>query len=186
MAVILFCPPRFDDGRGWFSETYNKRREADLGITTEFVQENQSLSARTGTLRGIHFQSPPHAQAKLVRCTKGRILDVVVDLRRGSPTFGGHVTAELSLRNGRQIFIPAGFGHGFITREPGTEVAYKVDDYYDAGSEGGLRWDCPDLAIDWGLDGQPAISDRDAMLPSLSEFDSPFDYDGQPLELVIR
>jgi len=186
MAVILLCPPRFDDDRGWFSETYNKRREAERGIAAEFVQDNQSLSAQAGTLRGIHFQSPPHAQAKLVRCTRGRALDVVVDLRRGSPTFGKHVSTELSFANGRQLFIPAGFGHAFVTREPGTEIAYKVDDYYDPASEGGLRWDCPDLAINWGLEGAPAISDKDAKLPRLREFDTLFAYDGQPLELIVR
>lgn len=183
--VIAFTPPKFGDQRGWFSETYNKKREAEIGITADFIQDNQSMSAGVGTIRGIHFQSPPHTQAKLVRCTRGRLLDVVVDLRRGSPTYGDHVAVELSSENGRQIFLPAGFGHGFVTLEANTEIAYKVDDYYSASSDRGVRWDCPLLAIDWGLtERRPIVSPKDAALPCLDELDSPFDYEGDPLDLV--
>lgn len=149
-----------------------------------FVQDNQSFSQSTGTVRGIHFQRPPHGQAKLVRCTRGSFFDYVVDLRRNSPTYGNYITVELSAANGRQIYIPAGFGHAFITLEPCTEISYKVTAFYDAECDGGIRWDCPSIGISWPLEGQaPILSDKDSRLPTLNEFESPFDYDGVPLRL---
>lgn len=185
MAVVRITPKRFADSRGWFSETYQRDRFKAAGIGADFVQDNQSYSAPTGTLRGIHFQSPPHAQAKLVRCLKGRIWDVAVDLRLGSPTYGQWVAAELTAAQGEQLFIPAGYGHAFLTLEPESEVAYKVDDFYAPECDGGIRWDDPDLAIAWPLPiAAPELSEKDARLPLLKDFVSPFAYDGRPLELV--
>lgn len=182
--VQLITPRRFGDSRGWFSETYVDRRLAEQnGIADRFVQDNESFSPHVGTIRGIHFQTAPHPQAKLVRCARGRIRDYAVDLRRGSPTYGQHVSAELSADNGAQLFVPVGFGHAFVTLEPDTLVSYKVTDYYAPDCDGGVRWDCPHIGIDWPLDGrQPTLSDKDLLLPCLSDFDSPFAYDGDPLE----
>lgn len=163
-------------------ETYSETALAKIGVTCRFVQDNHSLSRFTGTIRGIHFQSPPHAQDKLVRCTRGRIIDYAVDLRHGSPTYGQHVAAELSADNGDQLFVPVGFGHAFVTLEPDTEVMYKVSDVYAPQCDGGIRWDCPDIGIDWPLPfGGPTLSDKDVRLPALADFDSPFSYDGNPL-----
>jgi dTDP-4-dehydrorhamnose 3,5-epimerase len=183
MAVArLISTKRFEDSRGWFQETYNSERLAEHGITDAFVQDNSSMSRPVGTLRGIHFQTPPHAQGKLVRCIRGRILDYAVDLRRGSPTYGQHVSAELTGDNGLQLWVPVGFGHAFITLEPDTEVAYKVTSGYAPTADGGIRWNDPDLAIDWPLPaGGPALSPKDETLPLLAGFDSPFEYDGEPL-----
>ena len=181
--VFLIKPPRFEDSRGWFSETYNEERYRALGLATRFCQDNHSLSREAGVVRGLHFQAPPHGQAKLVSCIRGAIFDVCVDVRRGSPTYGKWAGATLSAENGHQLYIPVGFAHGFVTLEPGTEVFYKVSAYYSAESEGGIAWDDPDLAIDWPLpDGGPVLSEKDERLPRLSAFDSPFDYDGKPLE----
>lgn len=181
--VRLIETRRFADERGWFSETYRMDRLAALGIAESFVQDNQSLSRAAGTLRGIHFQVPPHAQAKLVRCLSGRILDVVVDLRRGSPTFARWLAVELSAENGRQLYIPVGFGHALLTLERDTQVSYKVSDYYAPECDRGIRWNDPALAIDWPFDGSALVlSPKDAALPLLEEFDSPFAYDGDPLE----
>ena len=180
--VRLIRTRRFSDDRGWFCETFNAAKLAEQGITVDFVQDNHSMSVPAGTIRGIHFQLPPHAQAKLVRCPRGRIVDVVVDLRRGSPTYGRHVAAELSGENGLQIFVPIGFGHGFITLEPNSEVIYKVSDFYAPDHERGIRWNDPDIAIDWPLAGEPpTLSGKDQSLPGLNAFASPFDYDGIPL-----
>ena len=185
MPVVRITPKRFEDARGWFSETYRRDRFVAAGIEAEFVQDNQSFSRPAGTLRGIHFQSPPHAQAKLVRCLQGRIWDVAVDLRQGSPTYGQSVAAELTADKGEQLYIPAGFGHAFLTLEPDTQVAYKVDDFYAPECDGGIRWDDPDLAISWPLPGAaPELSDKDKKLPLLKDFVSPFAYDGRPLQLV--
>lgn len=185
MPVIRITPKRFADSRGWFSETYQRDRFRAAGVGADFVQDNQSYSAPAGTLRGIHFQTPPHAQAKLVRCLKGRIWDVAVDLRAGSPTYGRWVAAELTAGRGEQLFIPAGYGHAFLTLEPDCEVAYKVDDFYAPECDGGIRWDDPDLAIAWPLPiAAPELSEKDARLPLLKDFVSPFPYDEQPLELV--
>ena len=181
-SIVLVETRRFGDSRGWFSETYAEARYAALGIDLRFVQDNQSYSAFAGTLRGIHFQTPPHAQAKLVRCPRGRIIDYAVDLRKGSPTFGKHAFAELSAENGRQLFVPVGFGHAFVTLEPDTEVAYKVSDVYAAACDGGIAWDDPDLGIDWPLPASGAVlSDKDKVLPRLADFDRPFVYDGVPM-----
>lgn len=182
--VFLHTPKRFGDDRGWFEESFNARRFSKNGIDRPFVQDNQSYSAQLHTLRGIHFQAPPHAQDKLVRCVRGRIFDLAVDLRNGSPTYGEWVGAELSAANGAQLFVPVGFGHAFLTLEPDCEVLYKVTDYYDAPSDGGIAWDDPQVAVAWPeLDGAtPTLSDKDRALPTLAEFSSPFDYDGRPLQ----
>lgn len=181
-SAILIKTRRFRDSRGWFCETFVDRRWREAGVDGDFVQDNHSYSASTGTIRGIHFQAPPHAQAKLVRCVRGRIMDYAVDLRAGSPTFGKYVAAELSAENGDQLFIPIGFGHAFITMEPDCEVIYKVSDYYAAECDGGIRWDCPEIGINWPINGRrPSLSDKDSRLPGLREFSSPFPYDGTPL-----
>jgi dTDP-4-dehydrorhamnose 3,5-epimerase len=182
VPVKVVQPKRFGDDRGWFSEVYRRDRLTEIGIEVEFVQDNHSMSQAAGVLRGIHFQAPPHGQAKLVRCVRGRIWDVAVDLRRGSPTFGDWAACELTADNGRQLFIPVGFGHGFITLEPNSEVQYKTSDFYAPDCESGVIWNDPDLALPWPApaDG-PILSDKDRRLPSLAQFDSPFAYDGQPL-----
>jgi dTDP-4-dehydrorhamnose 3,5-epimerase len=163
-------------------ESYNHRRFGSLGIDVEFVQDNHSFSTDLSTVRGIHLQLPPYAQAKLVRCIAGAILDVAVDLRLGSPTYGHWVAAELSADNGAQLFVPVGFGHGFVTLTENAEVAYKASNYYAPQAEAGVAWDDPELAIEWGLNGrQPALSEKDGLLPRLKLFASPFTYDGTPL-----
>jgi dTDP-4-dehydrorhamnose 3,5-epimerase len=168
--VVLVEAPRFGDARGWFSETYNRRVFARNGIDTEFVQDNVSFSAVVGTVRGLHYQSPPHAQGKLVRVLQGRLLDVAVDIRRGSATYGAHVTAELSAENGRQLYVPVGFAHGFVTREPDTIVAYKVTDFYAPHSDHGIFWADPALGIDWGMgQAEATLSAKDRALPPLAE-----------------
>lgn len=173
--VRIIVPRRHGDHRGFFSEVWNSRAMAEAGLGITFVQDNHSLSAEVGTLRGLHFQSPPHAQAKLVRVLRGAILDVVVDLRRSSPTFGRHVAVELSSRNWRQLLVPKGFAHGFVTLEPMTEVFYKVDAFYDPASDKGVRWDDPELRIDWRLDGlEPILSAKDREQPSWSELPAHF------------
>lgn len=182
MPVRLIKTRRFGDDRGWFSETYRQDRFAELGVPDLFVQDNHSYSRHVGTLRGIHFQAPPHAQAKLVRCVRGRIIDYAVDLRAGSPTYGRHVAAELSADNGDQLYIPVGFGHAFVTLEPDSEVSYKVSDVYAPETDGGIAWNCPVLAIDWPLPATgPTLSDKDLALPPLDGWASPFVYDGVPL-----
>lgn len=174
-GVLILAPRRFGDARGYFSETWNRARMAEHGITTDFVQDNQSYSAPVGTLRGLHFQAPPRAQDKLVRVTRGAVLDVAVDIRRGSPTYGQWVAVELSEENGLQLLIPKGFLHGFVTRTPGTEFLYKCSDYYAPETEGAVRFDDPDLGIDWGIDAQEAIlSDKDASAPGFADLDTPF------------
>ena len=174
-GVKLITPRRFGDHRGFFAETWNAKAFAEAGITLDFVQDNHSVSEKVGTVRGLHFQAPPHAQTKLVRCGKGRLFDVAVDIRRSSPTYGKWVGYELSFENGLQLLIPAGFAHGFMTLEPSTEIIYKCSDFYTLPTEGALRWDDPAIAIDWPLSGgTPAISDKDAAAPGLDEFNSPF------------
>jgi dTDP-4-dehydrorhamnose 3,5-epimerase len=182
MPVKVIIPDRLEDSRGWFSETYVERRWKSVGISSDFVQDNHSCSVEAGTIRGIHYQAPPHAQAKLVRCARGRVIDYAVDLRAGSPTYGMHVSAELSAENGTQLFVPVGFGHAFVTLEADTEVIYKVSDYYYPECDGGVRWNCPDIGIDWPLRGRSAfLSRKDLKLPALADFVSPFVYDGSPL-----
>ncbi|PWE29946.1 dTDP-4-dehydrorhamnose 3,5-epimerase [Maritimibacter sp. 55A14] len=179
-GVKILTPARFGDARGFFSESWNRRTLAAHGIGTEFVQDNHSLSARAGTVRGLHFQAPPHAQAKLVRCGRGRLFDVAVDIRRGSPFYGRWVGAELSFENGRQLLVPEGFLHGFVTREDDTEIVYKCSDHYAPDCDGAVRWDDPDISIDWGLaPGAAILSDKDAAAPLLKDFDTPFTYGGQ-------
>jgi dTDP-4-dehydrorhamnose 3,5-epimerase len=181
--VKLIHPRRFGDDRGWFTEVYSVPAFAALGISCNFVQDNHSLSVPAFTLRGLHFQTPPHGQDKLVRCTRGRVFDVAVDVRRESPTYGEWVGAELSAENGDQLFIPVGFAHAFLTLEPDCEVVYKCSGLYAPAHDGGLRWDDPALRIQWPMPvaTQPELSAKDAKLPLLAEFDSPFDYDGRPL-----
>lgn len=178
-GVILLTPRRFSDDRGWFSETWNRHALQQAGVDLDFVQDNHSFSAQTGTVRGLHYQSPPHAQDKLVRASRGRILDVAVDIRNGSPTFGQWVAEELSAKNGKQLFVPIGFLHGFATLEPDTEVQYKCTDYYAPECDGAIRFDDPDLAVKWGLGSSPAVlSDKDATAPLFKDFSSPFTFEG--------
>jgi dTDP-4-dehydrorhamnose 3,5-epimerase len=182
MSVLHIFPQRFADARGWFAETWNQGRWEECGVKAEFCQDNQSASVRAGTVRGIHFQRAPHAQSKLVRCLKGRIFDVAVDLRPASPTFKDWVGVELCAEKGNQLFIPSGFGHAFLTLENDCHVAYKVDAYYAPHADGGIRWDDPELAINWPMEGSsPILSDKDASLPFLSDIEFDFPYDGNPL-----
>ena len=174
-AVKLIVPKRFTDNRGFFSEVYNAKTLAAAGIADTFVQDNHSLSAEVGTIRGLHFQKPPHAQAKLVRVTRGRILDVAVDLRRASPTFGKYVSAELSAENWAQLLVPVGFAHAFCTLEPNTEVLYKVTTHYAPEVDGGVIWSDPELAIAWPVPPEKIIlSDKDSRLPKLRELGAVF------------
>lgn len=181
--VLVLSPRRFEDERGWFSEVYSERVFDGLAPGYRFVQDNHSLSRPAFTLRGLHFQRPPHAQAKLVRCVRGSIFDVAVDIRAGSPTYGRWVGATLDAASGRQLFVPVGFAHGFLTLEPDCEVVYKVTDFYSPADDGGLVWSDPDIGIDWPLPAgaEPALSPKDAVLPRLAAFESPFPYDGTPL-----
>lgn len=171
-GVTILTPNRFGDNRGFFSESWNASRMADAGLHYDFVQDNHSMSATVGTIRGLHFQSPPHAQAKLVRCGRGALLDVAVDIRTGSPTYGKWVGVELSFENGRQLLIPAGFAHGFLTTQPDTEIIYKCTDYYAPDCDGGIHWDS--CGIEWGFEGTPVLSEKDAAAPALAGFTSPF------------
>ena len=177
-GVFLVTPRRFGDRRGFFSESWSRKSLADHGIDLDFVQDNHSMSREVGTVRGLHFQSPPHAQDKLVRCGRGRLFDVAVDIRKGSPTFGEWVGEELSFENGKQLLIPAGFLHGFVTLEPDTEIIYKCTDYYAPECDGAIRFDDPDIGVDWGIAPEQAIlSDKDANAPFLKDFNSPFSYE---------
>ena len=181
MTLKVLIPRRLEDERGWFSETWNRARLEAAGISIDFCQDNHSLSRPAGTLRGMHFQTPPFAQTKLVRCLRGRIWDVAVDIRRASPTFGQWHAVELSAENGKQLIIPAGYAHGFLTLEPDCEIAYKVDAHYSATSDAGFAWDDPEVGIDWPPAGQPVLSDKDRALPPLAQLAIDFPYDGQPL-----
>lgn len=177
-AVVLVRPKKFGDARGYFMETYSTAAFATAGIDAVFVQDNQSLSAARGVVRGLHFQAPPVPQAKLVRVLKGAIFDVAVDLRRGSPSYGKWCAATLTAEGGEQLFVPHGFAHGFCTLKPATEVAYKVDGPYAPECEDGLAWNDPALAIDWPVaPGEAQLSGKDAVLPGLPGFDSPFSYE---------
>lgn len=171
-GVKILTPARFGDARGFFSESWNRKRIAEHGLDLEFVQDNHSMSAEVGTIRGLHFQAPPHAQDKLVRCGQGVLFDVVVDIRNGSPTYGEWFGVELSAENGRQLLVPKGFLHGFITRAPMTEILYKCTDYYAPECDGGVRWDS--CGIEWGFEGQPILSEKDAAAPKLADLQSPF------------
>jgi len=181
-GVLRLTPRRFGDTRGYFSETWNARSfMAATGLTLNFVQDNHSFSADKGTVRGLHYQSPPSAQDKLVRVGRGAVMDVAVDVRIGSPTFGQWVAEELSAENGRQLLVPRGFLHGFATLCDDVDVFYKCTNFYDPDCDGGIRFDDPDLAIDWGMNPKSAIlSDKDASAPGFADFASPFTYEGTP------
>jgi dTDP-4-dehydrorhamnose 3,5-epimerase len=173
--VKRLLPVIHRDGRGAFSETYSRRALKDAGIDITFVQDNHSISRSKGVVRGLHFQCPPHAQAKLVRVARGAIFDVAVDIRRGSPTYGRHVSTILSAENWAQLLVPIGFAHGFCTLEPDTEVIYKTTDYYAPQTELGIRWDDPDLGIEWPVKSADAIlSEKDRRYPRLAEIEPVF------------
>ena len=175
--VKLLTPKKFGDDRGYFSETWSRRTLAAHGITADFVQDNHSMSRAIGVVRGLHFQTEPHAQDKLIRVLRGSIFDVAVDIRRGSPTYGRHVTARLSAENWAQLWVPRGFAHGFVTLEPDTEVAYKVTADYAPECDRGIAWDDPDLAIAWPLSAATAqLSDKDRRLPRLRDLPVMFTY----------
>jgi dTDP-4-dehydrorhamnose 3,5-epimerase len=174
LTLKLIKPKRHGDHRGFFSQTYSRRTYSDLGIDVEFVQDNHSLSKDIGTLRGLHFQAPPHAQAKLVRCGRGAIFDVAVDIRRGSLTYGQWEGHELTAENGEQLYIPVGFAHGFVTLEPDSEIVYKCSDYYALETEGAVLLTDPVVGIDWPMEVDPILSDKDAAAPLLADFESPF------------
>jgi dTDP-4-dehydrorhamnose 3,5-epimerase len=177
--VKLVRPPRFRDARGVFCEIYNRQSLSLGGIYVDFVQDNCSVSQPAGTVRGLHFQAPPMAQAKLVMVLKGRVRDVVVDCRHGSPTFGRHVRVDLDGEDWQQLFVPEGFAHGFCTLEPDTMVLYKVSAPYVPKLDGGILWNDPDLGINWPVAPEKAVvSDKDKQLPRLRDLASPFSYTG--------
>lgn len=167
--VLLITPKRHGDARGWFAETWSRAALAEIGVTADFVQDNQAFNARAGTLRGLHFQQAPHPQAKLVRVLNGAIYDVAVDVRPGSATFGQWVGAELTAEGGEQLFVPRGFAHGYATLTDDCELFYKVDGLYAPQTEGGVLWNDPDLAIPWPIRGEPVLSDKDRALPRLKD-----------------
>ena len=167
-GVFVLEPQVFGDARGWFMESWSQRKMHDDGIDVQFVQDNQSFSAQKGTLRGLHYQLNPMCQAKLLRCTRGKIFDVAVDIRKGSPQYGKWVGVELSAENKKQLFIPRGFAHGFITLTDDVEVQYKADNYYAPECDGNIRWDDPDIGVEWPL--KPVIlSEKDSKAPLLKE-----------------
>ena len=176
-GVVLIEPAVFQDSRGFFMESYNFKKFSELGISVTFVQDNHSLSAEKGVLRGLHYQLNPMAQTKLVRVTAGAIFDVVVDIRKGSPTYGQWESFELSAENRLQILVPRGFAHGFCTLAPNTEVQYKVDSYYAPEYDRGIAWDDPALGIPWPVDN-PILSDKDARHPRLADAENNFQYEG--------
>jgi dTDP-4-dehydrorhamnose 3,5-epimerase len=174
--VIEIRPVRFGDDRGWFSEVYKSALFNDAGIDIDFVQDNESFSAAQGTLRGIHYQVAPHPQDKLVRVIRGSILDIAVDLRRSSPTFGDHVAVTLTADAGNQLLVPAGFGHGFCTLEPDTQVGYKVSGQYSTECERAIAWNDPELAVAWPADvTEPTLSAKDMLAPLLADQPDLFD-----------
>ena len=170
----IIIPKRHADNRGFFSEIFNKKSFLQHNIDHDFVQDNHSLSVAEYTLRGLHFQAPPHAQAKLVRCGRGAIFDVAVDIRKGSPTYGNWVGYELTADNGHQLYVPIGFAHGFVTLVENSEIVYKCSDYYAPDAEGSIFWNDPDLKIDWPIPHSPKLSQKDEIAPLLADFESPF------------
>ncbi|MCK8485230.1 dTDP-4-dehydrorhamnose 3,5-epimerase [Aliiroseovarius sp. S2029] len=178
-GCVIVTPARHGDNRGFFSETFSTRAMEQAGLPSNFVQDNLSRSAARGTVRGLHCQAPPHAQAKLVRCLRGAILDVAVDVRHGSPTYGEWVAAELSDDNGSALLVPEGFLHGFVTLTDGVDVFYKCSDHYAPETEMSVRFDDPDIGIDWGISpDQVTLSSKDADAGSMAAFATPFDLDG--------
>ncbi|SDB73557.1 dTDP-4-dehydrorhamnose 3,5-epimerase [Belnapia rosea] len=174
---VLVASRRFGDHRGFFVESYSARDFAAIGIADVFVQDNHSRSEQAGTVRGLHFQLAPHGQAKLVRVLRGAILDIAVDIRRGSPTYGRHVAAELTAENGHQLYVPVGFAHGFCTLVPETEVAYKVTDYYAPECDRGIAWNDPDLALPWPFGPEAVqLSDKDRRAPRLRDIPPAFEW----------
>lgn len=174
-GVLILTPRRFGDARGFFAESWNRQTLAAHGVTHDFCQDNHSLSAQAGTIRGLHFQAPPHAQDKLVRCGRGVLYDVAVDIRKGSPTYGHWVGVDLTAENGRQLLVPKGFAHGFVTRAPDTEICYKCTDYYAPETEGAVYFADQDIGIDWGIEPDVAIlSNKDKIASSFADFNSPF------------
>ncbi len=177
-GLVALVPPRHGDARGFLSETYSLRRFREIGIDIDFVQDNHTFSAGQGTIRGLHFQAPPHAQGKLVRVLRGAVLDVVVDIRRGSPAFGRAIAVELSAANWRQLYVPPGFAHGFCTLTPDAEVLYRMTNYYAAEADHGLAFDDPDLAIRWPVEPSAAIlSDKDRRHPRLRDLPAYFSFE---------
>lgn len=182
-GVLMLRPQKFGDERGFFSETFNEKRFAEIGINGPFVQDNHSFSASKNVLRGLHFQSPPYAQGKLVRVLRGSVQDVAVDIRKGSPTFGRHVSVILSAENWNQIWLPKGFAHGFCTLEENTEFVYKVTDYYAPDHDLGIAWDDADLNIPWKLSdgGEPILSQKDQVQPAFKDLPDYFHYEAAPV-----
>lgn len=181
-GVLIIEPDVHGDHRGYFMETYSKKKYEELGIDVEFVQDNMSFSAQKGTLRGLHWQNAPMAQSKLVSCTKGTVIDVAVDIRKGSPTYKQWVSVELSAENKRQFFIPQGFAHGFLTLSDDVEFRYKVDNFYSKEHDRGIRYDDPTIGVDWGglLNGiEPVLSEKDKNGPLLDDSDANFTFEGE-------
>lgn len=173
--VKIIEPDVFGDNRGWFTESYSKKKFAELGINADFIQDNHSFSSEKGTLRGIHFQNDPMAQGKLIRCTSGAVIDVAVDLRKGSPTYKKYVKVELSAENKRMFYMPKGFGHGFLTLTPDVNFQYKVDEYYSGEQDRSIRFDDPEIGVDWGI-ADPIMSEKDKNAPFLKDSDCNFGY----------
>lgn len=173
--VIIIEPKVFGDHRGWFTETYSKEKFKEHGVEIDFIQDNHSFSAQKGTLRGLHFQLNPKAQTKLVRCTKGKILDVAVDIREGSPTYKKWVAVELTEENKKQLLVPKGFAHGFITLTDNVEVQYKVDEYYSPENDRSIRYDDPEIGVAWGIEA-PILSEKDLNAPLLEDCSINFKY----------
>lgn len=176
-GVLILTPKRFGDDRGWFAETYTRKALAEHGFDKEFVQDNHSLSKPVGTVRGLHFQTDPFGQDKLVRCVRGAAVDVVVDIRHGSPTFGKHISVPITAEKGVIVLVPIGMAHGFCTTAPDTEVVYKVTNYYSKPNDGGILWNDPALGIDWPVDPSLAqVSEKDAKAPRLADLPPLFRY----------
>mmetsp|Transcript_27513 Transcript_27513/g.50901 ORF Transcript_27513/g.50901 Transcript_27513/m.50901 type:complete len:190 (+) Transcript_27513:5188-5757(+) len=180
-GVLILTPTRFGDDRGFFAENWNKASMSKAGLNLDFVQDNQSLSTTAGTVRGLHFQTPPHAQDKLVRCGRGALLDIAVDIRIGSPTYRQWFGVELSVENGRQLLVPAGFAHGFVTLRDDTEIIYKCSDYYAPDCDRSIAHDDPDIGIDWPVSrAKRILSEKDNNAPSLAAQTSPFIWEPMP------
>jgi dTDP-4-dehydrorhamnose reductase/dTDP-4-dehydrorhamnose 3,5-epimerase len=177
-GVVIVDLKVFGDNRGWFAETYSKEKFHQLGVDVEFIQDNHSFSAQKGVLRGLHFQQPPMAQTKLVRCTRGEILDVAVDIRKGSPTYKKWVAVKLTEENKRQLLVPKGFAHGFVTLTDNVEVHYKVDQYYSPENDRGIRYDDPEINVDWGVE-DPILSEKDLKAPLFKDCDIDFVYEAE-------